>query len=369
MLAFGYTYIEGEPMESSAFTVVCLDSDPQWQEERRKLVTGTIAPQLLGVHRYGSLLSSYLRMRGAPSDDDVDAVNNREILDWGTDQQDSIIRNLKRRLGLDARPFKALLRSTLHPWAGCTIDGLVQVDDERLPFEVKTTRSPPVAELWKDCVPDFVDAQVQHQMLITGAPRSLVAASLFGAPPIFQWVERNEERIDALVAAGREFWARVERGDPPDPDGSDDDDRAVDVSRESGKVVELDIEAVTLTERIAELSAEIGFLTREKKEAQQKIRLMMGDAERGNLPGDGLGGWKVIERRTAASRVVENRGDFASSIAERLDAAGARVRRFVLEAAQEDDPGIMAIAKALEGCDVRVEDAPEKTSSHIRKVK
>jgi predicted phage-related endonuclease len=358
---------------SAAFEIVCRDTDPEWLAERRKLVTGTVAPQLLGVHRYGSLLSSYIRMRkGAPTQDDVDALNNRETLDWGTDQQESIIRNLRRRLKLDAHPENVLLRSTRHPWAGVTLDGWVRPMKpvERLagdfPFEVKTTRSPVIAELWADGIPDHVDAQVQHQMLVTDAPKSLVGVTLFGAPPLFIWVDRDEERIGQLIERGEAFWKRVQDGDPPDPDGSEEDDRSVDVAATAGKTVELGIDAFLMTEEIAELAGQRKALEKREKELKQKIRLMMGNAERGNLPGENVGAWKVITRNTRAKLVVKNQGALPMVvIGDRLDTLGARLREIVID----ESVGVMAAAKALEGLDVSVKGTEARTTSHIRKVK
>lgn len=271
--------------ESNDFAVVCYDSDPEWMDARRSLVTGSVAPHLLGVGRFGSLLGSYMRMRNVAQDDFT--PEHRAIMDWGTDQQDAIVANIRRRLGLEAIRTGALLRSRHYPWMGCTLDGWVRTSPKRAPFEVKTTRSRDAAEAWDEGVPVDVVPQVQQQLLVTGAERALVAAVVFGAPPAFTWVERDEGMIGELIERSREFYERVERADPPPPSGSKDDTQHIEalVERQAGKSVELDIEAVVLAEDLATLEEQKKAIDRRIMEHKQKLIRKLGDAEIGRMPG------------------------------------------------------------------------------------
>ncbi len=285
------------------FEIVCHDTDPQWLEERRRLVTGSVAPQLLGVNRFGSLLGTYLRMREGADPEEI-APDRRAAMDWGTDQQDAIVTNIRRRLELQARRTGALLRSTVYPWIGCTLDGWVADRagggdfEGELPFEVKTTRSRDASELWDEGVPVDVVPQVQTQLLVTGAPRALVAAVIFGAPPAFTWVERDDGMIEAIVRTSRAFYERVERGEPPPPDGSKDAGEALaGLPREAGKTVELDIEAVVLAEDLANLKAAQKERERRIRELEQKLIRKLGDAEVGRLPGGGSMTYRETTRR------------------------------------------------------------------------
>lgn len=288
--------------QTQAFEVVCSDSDPQWLEERRKLVTGSTAAQLLGVNRFGSLLGTYLRMRGAPGE--VVDDERRLAMDWGTDQQDAIVANIRRRLDLQAERTGVFLRSVQWPWIGCTLDGWVEVwkvgrtRGLQVPFEVKATRSRDAADEWGEGVPVDVMPQVQTQMLVTGVSRSLVAAVIFGAPPAFIWVDRDEEMIEEIIERSHEFMLRVERGEPPDPDGSEDAGAALAASpREKGKSVELDIEAVMMAEELATLDAKRKALDRLIEQRKQRLIVKLRDAEVGRLPGGGRVTYKTQSRR------------------------------------------------------------------------
>lgn len=303
------------------FEVVCTDDDPQWHAERRRLVTASVAPILLGVNRFGSKLGTYLRMREGADPEEI-SPERRVLMDWGTDQQDAIVANMRRRLDLEAVRTGALLRSTVYPWIGCTLDGAVRsgLRSEDLPadpiewlrrgaaapFEVKTTRSRTAAETWDEGVPEDVLPQVQTQLLVTGAERALVAAVVFGAPPAYAWIDRDEEMIAEIVRSSRDFFERVERGEPPEPDGSEEDDRAVDElagERQAGKSVELDIEAVVLAEELATLEDRKKELDRQIRERKQKLVRKLGDAEEGILPGDP--GGRITYRETVRKGSVK----------------------------------------------------------------
>ena len=136
-------------------------------------------------------------------------------------------------------------------------------------------------------------------LLRLSVPLAWLAAVVFGAPPAFAWLERDEEMIGQIVETSKDLWDRVQRGDPPEPDGSREATDALEklVSREPGRVVELDIEAVVLAEDLAALQETKKDLDRRIREHQQKIIRKLGDAEEGLLPGGGRMTYRETVRR------------------------------------------------------------------------
>ncbi len=325
-----------------SFDVICKATDDRerWLAERLKGLTATVAPQLLGVHRWGSLLGTYLHYRNPePSEPTEDML-------WGRDRQLAIIANMGRRLDVVALESEDLVRSQVNPWMLATLDGWIVPaagDGEPVPFEVKATRHPKAAEEWAEGVPPHVNAQVQWQLAVTGKPRALVAVTIMGAPPVYAWVDRDEAMIANLTLAGTAFWQDIQDGCPPDPDGTDAAADAVrDMNGEAiaGNVVYLGIDAVTLTDEIAELATKRLALTKMEKALKQRVDLLVGDAVIGVLPGEGVGRWKRIEtQREGYVRV--------------------------------DGGGLMEVEKALReaGLDVGVRDVEAKLSRQLRKVK
>ena len=106
-----------------------------------------------------------------------------------------------------------ILRALVTPYLQATIDGAI-TGDPRGPgvMEIKTSRSD---RGWSSGPPIQYVAQVQHQILVTGATWAVVAV-LFGGSDYLEYpVSRDEELIALMVGRESEFWSRVQRRDPP----------------------------------------------------------------------------------------------------------------------------------------------------------
>lgn len=69
-----------------------------------------------------------------------------------------------------------------------------------------------------DEVPDSYVVQTQWQMHVAGRDECKLAVLIAGDELRVYTIERNERLIAHLIEAAAEFWGRVERRDPPDPD-------------------------------------------------------------------------------------------------------------------------------------------------------
>jgi hypothetical protein len=130
---------------------------------------------------------------------------------------------------LEVRPVGQTAQMAGEPWSA-TLDYLVyyavpgDAQGASWPLEIKT-RNQFDAKRWGEDgsanVPEEVHAQVQWQLLVTGYRRADVAV-LFG-----NWdfriftIPAKPEYQASLVVLARQFWRHVERGEPPEPDGSD----------------------------------------------------------------------------------------------------------------------------------------------------
>lgn len=302
------------------YRIICLSGDPAWQEHRSGLVTGTIAPSLLGVQRYGSLLGHYARMRGEY--EETPSAETEARWQWGHDQEESVIRNVAGRLGLKARRANVLLQSTEWPWMGCTLDAWVEVDGHEVPFEVKTTAARGANDKWEDGAPPDVVAQVQQQMLVTGADRCLVAVVLFGQPPLYTWVERDDEMIERLVVEGRKLSDMVANGTPPAPDGSDDAGAALSArERDAGSTIDLDIGAANLVLVLDEAEATAKAAAAEVKRLKQELIVELMEAETGLLPGGG----RVTFREQSRDGCIKVSGVDRETVESALALSGAKI--------------------------------------------
>lgn len=296
----------------------------RWLSERRRGITGTDAPKLAGTSRWGTPLTVYAEKRGLG-----DPVVATDLMEWGSAKQSTVLAFAARAAGCDseAEDCNALVRSVADEWMLATLDGAVWCDGVRYGAEVKVIMSGASADLFGDGIPIEMSDQCQWAMGVMGTRRHFFAAEIFGRPPVWAWIERDDDRIAELKRLGREMMDRIDRGDPPPPSGADADDQAVRAivgEPEPGERVELAINAVTVTEEIEHYAREIKALQAREKAAKQQLKILLGRAEVGVLPGD-MGGWKQATVERAGYIKVAGADAAIMRVAEALRTAGLSV--------------------------------------------
>jgi putative phage-type endonuclease len=290
----------------------------EWLAERRKGITGTDAAILGGHSPWGSPLAVYLEKRGVGREFEV-----TDHMMWGSEKEAAILRFAGKRADATVtNQANHLIRQPGEPWIMATIDGYATHPTEgRCGAEVKGVFSPGNADRYKDGIPQSEIDQCQWGMLAMGTPLHFFAAEIMGRPPVWSWVERDEKRIAELVEAGREMMRRVEAAEPPEPIGSDADDDAIAAMHtvDPALRVELSIDAVEATHEIETLGKQIKDLQAREKAARQRIKLAMGDAYAGILPGD-AGAWKRSRVERAGYLKVSTDAN-PEAVAEALRAA------------------------------------------------
>lgn len=267
-------------------------TDAEWLAARRKLVTGSKAPVILGLSRYTTPLALWSKDVGLLEDEPQTA---RQKL--GHHLESAILAMLEEESGVVVVPYRwALAVHRDHPELAYSMDGLVHDRGGSVLHtpvcgiaEAKNRAGFMAAEEWTDSIPADVNAQVQLGMEVCDLPAAWVGVLLAGGE--FRWakVERDREWFDMNRARLLDYARRVREEDPPAPTGHEEDRRAI-VARfpaeDEGKVVPLPPEAIDLAlqyrdakdaEKRAKLAAD---------ECVNKIALMIGDAETGLLPGD-----------------------------------------------------------------------------------
>lgn len=262
---------------------------------------------VMGLYRYSSALEVYARKIGAleRGDDDVG-----EPAYWGNQLEALVVAEFSKRTGRKVERQCQLLRSTVYPWAICTLDALVLPEQE--PLEAKTA-SAFLLDDWANGTPLYYQIQCHQQMLVTGASRVYAACLVGGQRFIWDVVERDETLISDIIVAGNRFWRCIEDRTPPSPDGSDSAERALealvaerveDIDRRPTLPPRLaaasdELERVQLALRAA--SADVRELTKSRGRLQQEIRLAMGGAKYASL-----GGWVYVDEvRKRGSYTVE----------------------------------------------------------------
>lgn len=267
----------------------------RWLEERRRYITGTDAPVILGVSGWDSPLSLFARKKGLISEKE-----ETERMRWGTRLQPLVLEAFSEETGrkVTHEPPFSLAKSAAHSFMAASLDGR-QVHPEKGPgiVEVKTGGFFK-ADDWKEEPPVEYQVQVQHQMLVAGVTWGSIAVLIGGQRLLWIDVELNPRFAERLVVQERAFWERLQRNDPPDPDASAatrDALRAL-FPQDTGSTVGLPPEAI-------EIAAELDQLKAAEKEAgaritalENQIKAWMGDATFGLAPDGTRWQWKASAR-------------------------------------------------------------------------
>lgn len=276
------------------------DTEADWKLARRKLVTGSKAPVILGLSPYTTPLALWSRDVGIIADEPQTA---RQRI--GHHLETAILGMLADEAKVYIAPCRwALAVHKDFPDLAYSPDGLVFKQSEEFDApadifddpafalglaEAKNRAGFGAAEAWSEAIPADVNAQVQLGMEVCDLLAAWVGVLLAGGE--FRWckVERDREWFDMNRERLLDYARRVREEDPPEPTGHEEDRKAI-VARfpieEEGKVMPLPSEAIDLALQYRDAIDASNRAKLAAAECSNKLALMLGDAETGLLPGD-----------------------------------------------------------------------------------
>lgn len=272
------------PANTKPYEVLGASHDTDWIDKRNLGIGSSDAAAMLGESPWKSAFGLWAEKAGHVEPEDL---SSSELIFWGNELEGAILAGYEKRTGRPVRPAGKLLRSTVYPWAQCTLDGETKVssDADWTILEVKNTNEF-AGEAWAEGAPEHYRIQAHHQMLVTGTSMATIAVLIGGSHLAWQDIERDEMLIRRLVHVGERFWQRVQNDDPPPIDGSAQ--AAKDLlrmyPRDSGEVVDLPSELEAAATRVIDLRARRTDLEKELKAAENALKAAMKDATEGHLP-------------------------------------------------------------------------------------
>jgi putative phage-type endonuclease len=261
----------------------------EWLEARRKFITSTDLPIILGLSPYRVEADLAAEKMGAEVD--PPDAKRQEAMDLGKRLEDVIRETDQDRHGIRTRKVNRFLVHPQIEWAATSLD--FERVGERTIVETKASRS----RRWDDGLPQDVEAQVRWQMGVGNYPRAHVAVLRSGSELECFDVEHDPATFDGLVDIAADFRARLAAGGPF-TESSDSIKRRY--PNDSGAEIRADVE---LEEAVATLIA--SRQNRKALEAQEEalenaIKMRMADAS--TLIGPS---WRVTWKRTKDSETVD----------------------------------------------------------------
>lgn len=249
-----------------------------WLEKRKHYVTGTDAGKLIGVSPYGGKFAVWLDKMGRAA-----PVVETPAMKAGKKFESAILQTYAEEMNckLEHVDGYQLITCDKYPRLGASLDGWNH--DLQIPVDAKNIKwkNEKWGDAWTDQFPEYYKAQLQVQMMVTGATFAHLAVMFSGQDFFIYSFEYDEDMAQKILYATEEFWPFVERDKMPEADGSDEATEYIKSEFARG-----DAAAVKdPTEEILEALKGLQKAKLDEKDAQDRktefenrIKLYMGDA-------------------------------------------------------------------------------------------
>lgn len=278
------------------------DTREDWLAARSNSIGASESAALFGLSPQGreSAFSLWAKKTGLVEPEQIDD----EWLEWGQILEEPIAQRYAKRTGhvlwqpptpwcVVTHPRLPFLTATLDRW----IIGGHGRGSERGDLEIKNVGA--FNADWKEEIPLYIQAQVQHQLACTGFQWAAVAALVGGNRMETIEIERNPEYIEALERKAEEFWTMVQRKEAPPVDGTDATTKAIKKlhPNDNGETIDLDSEHVGMVRVLERLKEEIAEHQSAATEFENKLKAAIGMNTFGKLP-DG----RILSLKTTARK-------------------------------------------------------------------
>lgn len=262
-------------------------TEEAWLAARARDLTSTESAALFGMSPYMTQFELWHRKKTGV----VPAFEAGERVKWGNHLEAAIARGIAEQQGWEIRPMKEYMRLP-DLRIGASFDFVItnHPSGEPAHLEIKNLDYIAFKQNWVKNEDGSIDAaehielQVQHQLLVSGFPRAYIGALVGGNRGLVLERPRDEPVIAGLKARIAEFWASIDSGAEPPPVFPEDAQAIIDAMRysEPGKLVDAtsDGEIAELCAAYREAASRAKNAEEDKKVAQAKLLMRIGDAER-----------------------------------------------------------------------------------------
>lgn len=249
-----------------------------WLEKRKHYVTGTDAGKLIGVSPYGGKFAVWLDKTGRAA-----PVVETPAMKAGKKFESAILQMYAEEMNCKLEHVDGynLITCDKYPRLGASLDGWNH--DLQIPVDAKNIKwkNEKWGDAWTDQFPEYYKAQLQVQMMVTGATFAHLAVMFSGQDFFIYSMEYDEEMAQKILDATEEFWPFVERDKMPEADGSDEATEYIKSEFARGDAAAVKEPTEEILEALKDLQKakldEKDAQTR-KAEAENKIKVYMGDA-------------------------------------------------------------------------------------------
>lgn len=280
------------------------DSRAAWLKARRAGVGASELAAILGVDERRGPLAVYAKKVAEVDDDEGEDEDDPRY--WGREFEEPVARWYARKTGrVVTNPGTFAIHAAKTAPLFATLDrdvlgrGGVIGDADPGALECKAVSVYGPLDQWRSEPPLCYQVQLQAQLAVTGRAWGSIAAVLGGTRPVYFDFERNDRFIEAALRAVEQFWERVERRDPPPPDGTRETAEAIKQlwPEDSGKSIVFPDGMLDVIEQWQDAKAAAREAEERKDLIESSIKAAMQDATWGLLPNGRRVQWKTEPRK------------------------------------------------------------------------
>lgn len=273
----------------------------EWLKERQKGIGGSDVGAILGVNKWKTPFQIYLDK----TQEIKEVEESSEAAYWGTKLEDMVAREFAKVTGKKVRRDTRHFVSKKYPFMVANIDR--RVVGEKAILECKTVNQFGAKEWEGEEVPASYLVQVQHYIYVTEAEKAYIACLIGGQKFIWKEIKRDDELIEMIINAEKDFWKLVEEKTPPALDGSSAAEKYLKETFEDvqeGTRVILDSKYKEKIEEYLNLKEQIKELEQKQKALENSLKLEIGDNEAGYID-NFLVNWKGYSRTSIDSKKLK----------------------------------------------------------------
>ena len=294
---------------------------PEWFALRKQAITATDIAVIAGLSPYKTPFRLWAEKTGRVEEQEVGAAADR-----GRWLEPAVAQYYEKERGVKLRQSNGIVRLKEHPWVVASLDRTIVGEPEGI-VEIKTS----VSRQWDlHPVPPMVVAQVQWQMLVTGARWCDVVALLGGLTFRIERIEADPLYQTELFAKGEAFREAIAKGEAPSMGAKDSPTFEELTPQRTADLAQATADIDRIAQRYNDCAYEIKLL--EEELATHAIAIKEAIGEKEGIVGDGWSAtWKQNKptRKVDWTRLVAEEQIHADTVnAYTLETPGARVFRF-----------------------------------------
>ncbi len=298
-----------------------------WLIQRQTGIGGSDASAILGFNPWKSMFQLYIDK----TSEYVEEIDN-EAIHWGNVLEDVVADEFTRRTGKKVRRRNQMFRHKEHDFMIANIDR--DVVGEKALLECKTTNAFN-AEAWEgEEIPPAYMCQLQHYMAVLDYEKAYIAVLIGGQKFVWKEIERHEEFISLMIEQEKDFWENnVLAGVPPEIDGSDSASKLLKemYPEDNGEIITLNHEAEMLIVAITSIKEEVKEKTTLQKEYENKLKLMIGEAEKGMSKSFEVRHATVTSKRLDTKRLRKDMPDIAEKFTNETKSRRLTIKQIEVE--------------------------------------